>query len=830
MFKRTLFLRLKEKRVILILCVVSMFIIIATCDVKAPKRKKNSNFGQTTEQTAIDPTSSYRSMFSLDGKWTFTPEGFNPREVDVPCIWEATPDPRRDLQCPGYLEGTPDAAIDSIELAGWDKRTVHKGTYSRDINIPSPSAVTKIWFESIHHQAKIFFNDVEVGVHIGPFINASFDVSKAVKSGNNTLRVELTDGTALTTTKPSADNFIANLGLPDNFVTRALVNQFYPGAEKKIPLWPVAYFADTETTGLYRSVTLESLPEIFVDDVYIVPSTQRKDLTVEVTVTNATERENTVLVKGLVFEAAGDTSSPVLEIKGEILKVPAQSSATIVLIQAWPNPTLWSPIDPHLYVLRTTVSNEAEKIVDIKENRFGFREVSIEKGNFMLNGQRFNLLGDSISCHEQHRRYWAKRYFSCETAKETLQKIKKLNFNAVRFHQGPPQNCVHDLADELGLLVIAESAIFSRMDIYPPLSIGDTYMENAKKWLEKWIKDKRNHPSIVMWSVENEMYLFGFPMKRELVYSLQEPVKQFDVITRPDGVKTVPRPVNWDGDSSLLFSTSSPPIGVDGLINNIPGLFARLTSAEVYPVETINLHYPAGSWGTTDPEKEWFSDAIANYEKFLVSDVPVGVGETLFDRRKKLEENFPGVTLTQVKAMQSIAVRAMRIIGFDDIRPFQLHWAWQPYYPDGKEHPYQDFYHGIKTQEERDRLVNHVAESFHPIAVFDREYTRLPPNPDGTIGPEKIPEKTKITRKLVITNDSFLPGISQKVTWSVVNDAGAQLAGETFEITVDQGFNVARDISFNVPEKGKMIKLIIQDQMEGLPQGDYRVEYLFSTE
>jgi hypothetical protein len=81
-------------------------------------------------------------------------------------------------------------------------------------------------------------------------------------------------------------------------------------------------------------------------------------------------------------------------------------------------------------------------------------------------------------------------------------------------------------------------------------------------------------------------------------------------------------------------------------------------------------------------------------------------------------------------------------------------------------------------------------------------------------------------------NDSFMPGMPQKVTWSVTDETSGQLlAGDAFEITVDHGFNATRTIRFNTPNATYPHHLVLnlKSQMQGLPQGDYSAQYRFTV-
>jgi len=720
-----------------------------------------------------EPAVPTRVSTGLNGTWSFTPEGYAARDVQVPCFWEALPtwEGWEQYACPEYLAGTADEFLEIIEGAGWEQRTIHRGAYEVEIELDDPHPVTHIRFESLHHQAAVYLNDTEIGSHTGPYRPVTFDATGPAVPGRNTLRVELTDGTAL---------------LGDDGVTR----------------YPVGYYALTDITGIYRSVTLLELPAIYAADVFLVPSTRRGDLTVQVTLINTTGQDATLWLRG---RAVAADRAAALEAAAQMVTVPAGGSVQVVVVEPWDDAERWSPVHPYLYTWQTLLLDANGEPLDLREDRFGFREVWIEGGHFMLNGERLNLFGDNLDDQASRPRYWGLRYLACDTARETFRRLKEdLHINLVRFHQAPAEECLFDLADEMGLLVISESPIYARVDILPPFNRSEEYTENGRRWLAAWVRAQRNHPSIVMWSLENEMFMYGFGLRMEQVFSLRVPAKENDAIARPDGLVTKPRPVSWDGDGSFLWW--------------------------FYPVkpETVNWHYPFLNYFTIYPGNEWFTDAIAHYEPFLLAEVPTGVGETMIVRR----EEEPGRTLDMAKALQGSAVRAMRLLGFSDIRPYKLNWAWHDFDPEGNEHPWAPYYHSLYSAEQKERLVKNLRESYHPIAVFDYEYTRIGPNEDGSFGPVALPSGAAVKRTLAALNDSFLPGEPQTVTWSVVDEtAQAQIAGDSFELAVPHGESLTQTIGFATPAVSAPHELVlyISCAMAGLPNGEFTTEYRFTV-
>jgi beta-galactosidase len=148
---------------------------------------------------------------------------------------------------------------------------------------------------------------------------------------------------------------------------------------------------------------------------------------------------------------------------------------------------LWSPENPKLYKLVTTISVDG-KMVDRKETAFGIRTLAFdaEKG-FLLNGQRYEIQG---TCNHQDMAGVgaalpdALQYFR-------IAKLKEFGCNALRTSHNPPTSELLDACDRLGMLVLDENRIVG----------SDT--ANLQK-LEDQIRRDRNHPSVFAWSLGNE--------------------------------------------------------------------------------------------------------------------------------------------------------------------------------------------------------------------------------------------------------------------------------------------------------------------------------------
>lgn len=178
------------------------------------------------------------------------------------------------------------------------------------------------------------------------------------------------------------------------------------------------------------------------------------------------------------------------------------------------NPKLWSPTHPNLYSLETSILAKDGTVLDTKTERFGVRSLKYTANNgFLLNGKKTYFKG--VCLHFDGGAVGGA--VPDDIWKRRLKTLKKAGVNAIRTAHNPPSENFLNLCDEMGFLVQDEA--FDELD-YPKdkrknynsksidsLTIG--YVSHFQKWGEQDLKDMilrdRNHPSIVMWSIGNEV-------------------------------------------------------------------------------------------------------------------------------------------------------------------------------------------------------------------------------------------------------------------------------------------------------------------------------------
>jgi len=164
---------------------------------------------------------------------------------------------------------------------------------------------------------------------------------------------------------------------------------------------------------------------------------------------------------------------------------------------------MWSPDRPNLYVARLTLA-VGGRALDSIDVRFGFREFWIEGKRFMLNGIPITLRGESNYRFARNPESMDPEY-GVEYNRGVMGIIKReMAANAFRVHASIAPGSVALAADEVGMMLINQSSIWSAMGNAYRLG-GEEFMNNTRLEFEEWVRRDRNSPSVVIWDVENEM-------------------------------------------------------------------------------------------------------------------------------------------------------------------------------------------------------------------------------------------------------------------------------------------------------------------------------------
>ena len=252
-------------------------------------------------------------------------------------------------------------------------------------------------------------------------------------------------------------------------------------------------------TCIYRHVWLRSggKPYIKPWGVFITtPFVNPVASTVKVS-TEVVEAVNGAMLRSTILAAGGritaQVESPVAgAVEGQVTTV--QQTLAVKYAQ------LWSVNSPNLYTLVSEVLVDG-KVVDDEKTIFGIRKIEFDAMNgFRLNGVPMKLRGGCV--HHDNGLLGAASFDRAEERKVEL--LKASGFNAVRCAHNPPAPAFLDACDRLGMLVMDESFDMWRMRKWP----YDYHLYFESHWqedTESMIKRDRNHPSVILWSIGNEI-------------------------------------------------------------------------------------------------------------------------------------------------------------------------------------------------------------------------------------------------------------------------------------------------------------------------------------
>jgi len=374
------------------------------------------------------------------------------------------------FQASNDLEGAEAPAFDdhAWEAVGvphtWGERAWRRAWYRMHFVVPRKDVGRPLYlvFEGAATFADVYVNGTHLGQHRGAFTRFVFDARRAAAEGDNVLAVRLTNSPADT-----ADSLPSGLG-------KQLYN-LYGGLYRKV--WLV------KTHALHVDPTEDASP-----GVYVTPSNvtaQSADLAVKVLVRNAGAARLPAEVRCRLLDAAGQQVVALVR----KMEVDGGASVPVSVAAKVDRPRLWSPSDPYLYRVRAEVVSE-DRVVDVVEQRTGFRDFRIADGRFLLNGSPLALRG--VGKHQETEEHATA--VTDDELREDFAGLADLGVNCVRLAHYPHAALEYDLADELGILVWAENGHSNTSKI---TTTGDTITREM-------VRQNYNHPSIVMWSVGNE--------------------------------------------------------------------------------------------------------------------------------------------------------------------------------------------------------------------------------------------------------------------------------------------------------------------------------------
>ncbi|MFN8251109.1 MAG: glycoside hydrolase family 2 TIM barrel-domain containing protein [Ferruginibacter sp.] len=359
------------------------------------------------------------------------------------------------------------------------------GWYSKTFTVPATEKDKQftILFEGVYCRSTVFINGKKVGYRPNGYISFNYAITPYLQFGKpNTIVVK-----------------VNNNQQPNS--------RWYSGS------------------GIYRNVWLIKTNKIHVDTWGSFVTTP------EISKTSATVRVETRLA-GAATNSNIRFITKITDANNKLVATATANTAAVtaqeIVVQ---NPVLWSLENPYLYKATTTVLSNG-KALDEYSTRFGIRYFKFDAANgFFLNDKYVKIRG---VCNH-HDLGCLGTAFNLRAAERQIEILKSMGCNAIRTSHNPPAPGLLDLCDKHGMLVMDEA-----FDMWEkeknPFDYHLEFNEWSKIDLETQIKRDRNHPSVIIWSMGNEIYeqwwKDGEARSEEILNTLHETITNLDK-TRP---------------------------------------------------------------------------------------------------------------------------------------------------------------------------------------------------------------------------------------------------------------------------------------------------------
>ena len=433
------------------------------------------------------------------------------RKVDLPHDWSIEDLPTQtatngaeaiwqDCNCPESIGPFSMMKSEGMGATGWVVGGI--GWYRK--NFPTPrlqhGGRAVLLFDGVYRNAELWVNGKEVGKHPYGYTAFYFDITDLLNE--------------------QADNVVA---LKVSNTGRN--SRWYSGS------------------GIDRHVTLITTGRVSIPvwGVHVQPSdfsTTSPTITIAVQLVNHDSAAATARVLCNLLDGQGQVISTVSTDK----HLAAKADGNAVLVAKIANPKLWSPNAPNCYKAEVQVSCSGV-VVDRATTPFGIREIKVDAQNGLrINGEPYKLKGACV-----HHDNGPLGSAAIDRAEERRIELLKANgYNAIRCSHNPPSTVFLDACDRLGMMIIDES-----FDMWQKGKNPDDYHLDFKDWWKKDIDSMvlrdRNHPSVIMWSIGNEISERSDPDGVEIARNLSGRVRELDR----------PAPSPWPSPSSSMPASTA---------------------------------------------------------------------------------------------------------------------------------------------------------------------------------------------------------------------------------------------------------------------------------
>jgi beta-glucuronidase len=419
--------------------------------------------------------------FLVDGKWYFR-------------LDNADQGVRRRFYRQSSTSGWTPVTVPNVWNAGDDSESSMRGSvgwYRKDFELPDKRAALEwaVRFESVNYRTRVYLNGREIGRNTGAYVPFTNRLKGLKRRGVNRLVVRVDSRRKPTDFPPSGLSSTGN-------ATGGWWNY----------------------GGIQREVYLEKLDTVSFNTVRVLPklSCARCPATVDFTLAleNVTNRARAI-------RATASYGSTRINLGTRRLAAGKAEVFTRRLRIA--HPRLWSPSRPYLYPVKITVSSGGRTVGTYSLNS-GVRSIKVSRGRLYLNGSPLNFRG--VGVHEDTR---TQGFAVDDTFRERLvNEARALGATVLRTHY-PLHPYIHELADRAGLLIWSEIPVYAVKTLYLR---RESVRALAAKEMRRNVEANLNHPSVMLWSVGNELSSKPGPVQGDYIKRATEIAKDIDP-TRP---------------------------------------------------------------------------------------------------------------------------------------------------------------------------------------------------------------------------------------------------------------------------------------------------------
>ena len=545
----------------ILFCLMVTFSIAGNCEGRGILNagKSSTTLGKVASRPAIvslpTKTSGSRTRISFNKNWKFYP-GDEPG-AKAPAYNDLN---WRKLTLPHdwSIEGKFDEKNPAKPEGGGLPTGI--GWYRKEFAAPADfqNRLITIEFDGVYKNSEVWVNGKYLGKRPYGYSSFSYEISKFLKAGKNYIAVK-----------------VDNSAQPDS--------RWYSGS------------------GIYRNVWLTSTAKLAVANwgSFVTASSSGK-VEVQIQLQNKTFKKQTAVILNSIYAADGKLVS---KSNSETVEIDTSGITKEAKLDI-KNPVLWSVEQPYQYKLVSQILQNG-KLVDAYETKFGIRSFNFdaEKG-FSLNGKAMKILG--VCLHHDLGALGAA--VNTRAIERQLEIMKRMGVNAVRTAHNPPAPELLDLCDKMGLLVMDEA-----FDMWLKKKTKNDYHLNFKEWhtkdLEDMVKRDRNHPSIILWSIGNEIReqfdSTGIAITKELVAIVKKLDKTRPVIsalTETDATKNY----IFQADALDIYGLNYNHKLYKDFPKNYPGVKFLAT-------ETTSALATRGFYDTADSIRRWPKDGKTKF-------------------------------------------------------------------------------------------------------------------------------------------------------------------------------------------------------------------------